>query len=338
MISLIVAPLSMVLPYPARGSTRFFLDTASTAEYDSLLPLGMFHGVTSNPTILERDGVECSVQSLHALADQAFAHGVEEFMCQAWGGTVDTYEETGLLLAAKDPKRMVIKVPVNDAGVKAASKLQAQGIRICLTACYASHQALVAGSAGVEYIAPYLGRMTDAGKDGMAEIERMQAIVEGLGCDTRKLRLCLEPSALNLFSIPPHAFSRRIPASHAANAQGCWSRPSGMRTRWRRWLPKGVTPSPSVLSWLACSSKSRSRTLRLWSLSKPLLPAANRDNRTELCESKCPRAWNPSHCLVKLLQAKPRTFPPPTGDGTRTPPPPRPRRISGWLCLNLTPQ
>ena len=166
----------------------------------------------------------------------------------------------------------------------------------------------------------------------------MQAIVEGLGCDTRKLRLCLEPSALNLFSIPPHAFSRRIPASHAANAQGCWSRPSGMRTRWRRWLPKGVTPSPSVLSWLACSSKSRSRTLRLWSLSKLLLPAASRDNRTELCESKCPRAWNPSHCLVKLLQAKPRTFPPPTGDGPRTSPPPRPHRISGWMCLKLTPQ
>ena len=96
---------------------------------------------------------------------------------------------------------MVIKVPVNMEGVKAASKLHAQGIRICLTACYASHQALVAGSAGVEYIAPYLGRMTDSGKDGMMEIERMQAIVEGLGCDTSKLRLCLEPSALILLCV-----------------------------------------------------------------------------------------------------------------------------------------
>ena len=109
-------------------------------------------------------------------------------MCQAWGGTVESYVTSGLALAAKDPERMVIKVPVNAEGVQAASKLQTQGIRICLTACYASHQALVAGSAGVEYLAPYLGRMTDSGKDGMDEIERMQAIVEGLGCTTRKLR------------------------------------------------------------------------------------------------------------------------------------------------------
>ena len=172
---------------PNRGQSRFFLDTASVDEYKALLPLGLFHGVTSNPSILERDGVPCTVAALHALADKAFAHGVDEFMCQAWGGTVERYVETGLALRAKDPERFVIKLPVNMAGVEAASKLQAEGVRICLTACYASHQALIAGSAGVEYIAPYLGRMSDNGKDGLAEIIRMQEIVDGLGVETRVL-------------------------------------------------------------------------------------------------------------------------------------------------------
>lgn len=66
----------------ARGSTRFFLDTADRQEYASLLPLGIFHGVTTNPTILARCGVPCSVPAIDALAKTAFDHGVEEFMCQ----------------------------------------------------------------------------------------------------------------------------------------------------------------------------------------------------------------------------------------------------------------
>ena len=60
-------------------------------------------------------------------------------------------------------------------------------MRICLTACYGSKQALVAAGMGVEYIAPYLGRMTDNGKDGFDECVKMQQIVDGLQADTRIL-------------------------------------------------------------------------------------------------------------------------------------------------------
>ena len=120
-----------------------------------------------------------------------------------------------------DPRRIVVKLPVTRAGVEAAARLaDVNGVetRICLTACYASSQALIAASAGVECtqravprvrchpdasatlhddvtfdsparadIAPYLGRMTDAGKDGLEECARMQAIVDGMGSKTRIL-------------------------------------------------------------------------------------------------------------------------------------------------------
>ena len=89
---------------PHRGASRFFLDTASAAEYAALLPSGMFHGVTSNPTILQRDGVPCTIPALHALADTAFGHGISEFMCQSWGGTTDEMVENGMKIAAKDPE------------------------------------------------------------------------------------------------------------------------------------------------------------------------------------------------------------------------------------------
>ena len=172
---------------PGRGAGRFFLDTASTEEYAALLPLGIFHGVTSNPSILQKDGVPCTVGALHILADRAFSYGVQEFMCQAWGGSTDSLVATGLALRAKDPARMVIKLPVTADGVEAARRLQETGTRICLTACYDHKQMLVAASAGVEYLAPYLGRMTDSGKDGFEECARMEGIARGLRSSTRTL-------------------------------------------------------------------------------------------------------------------------------------------------------
>ena len=180
---------SAVHCFSARGACRFFLDTADTECWRELLPLGIFHGVTTNPTILQRCGVPCDIESISSLADTAFELDACEFMAQAWGGTADAMYETGLAIRDIDPDRVIVKLPVTAAGVEAAARLATvgSGTRVCLTACYVSTQALTAASAGVEYLAPYLGRMTDAGKDGMLECERMQAIVDGLGSKTRIL-------------------------------------------------------------------------------------------------------------------------------------------------------
>ena len=58
---------------------------------------------------------------------------------------------------------------------------------MCLTACYNSHQAIVAAGLGAEYLAPYLGRMNDSGRDGSLECQRMEEIVRGMKSSTRIL-------------------------------------------------------------------------------------------------------------------------------------------------------
>ncbi len=78
-------------PAVARGGSRFFLDTADVTEWAALLPLGMFHGVTTNPTLLERAGVACTVEACRQLAVTAGDLGVEEMMFQACGATLTTY-------------------------------------------------------------------------------------------------------------------------------------------------------------------------------------------------------------------------------------------------------
>ena len=143
---------------PQRGDCRFFLDTADTKEWDELLPRGMFHGVTTNPTLLTRANEPCTVSNLHALASKALSLQVNEFMCQTWGSTAHEMYRNGMEISEMDRERIVIKVPVTAEGTKAATMLAKSDVRICLTACYNSQQALIAGSMGVEYIAPYLGR------------------------------------------------------------------------------------------------------------------------------------------------------------------------------------
>mmetsp|Transcript_4492 Transcript_4492/g.6482 ORF Transcript_4492/g.6482 Transcript_4492/m.6482 type:complete len:247 (+) Transcript_4492:133-873(+) len=169
-----------------RGASRLFLDTADTKDWDELLPVGIFHGVTTNPTLLERAGEKCTVENLNLLSSKALQM-VDEFMCQAWGSTATDMYECGMMLSNPNRERIVIKVPTTKDGVEAASMLIQGGCRVCLTACYNHKQALIAANVGAEYLAPYLGRMEDSGRDGEAECLKMQEIVTALESGTRIL-------------------------------------------------------------------------------------------------------------------------------------------------------
>jgi transaldolase len=189
---------------------RLFLDTADPSAWNELLPTGIFHGVTCNPTLLERAGHACTIESLHLLAAHALSGapfpvhaaagsvaavappplehaGCDEFMCQAWGGTVDELVYNGLALSSFDRSRVVVKVPVTAQGAQVARILVSEGVRVCLTACYSALQAIVAAGVGAEYLAPYCGRMDDEGLDGKAECRKMQSIVRGCQSGTRIL-------------------------------------------------------------------------------------------------------------------------------------------------------
>jgi len=171
-----------------RGGNRLFLGTAVVKEWTELLPLGIFHGITTNPTLLERAGQECTVSSLQSLARTALdLPGCNEFLSQTWGVDSDEMYSIGMELSEIDRERIVVQVPVTYEGTKAASRLIDSGVRVCLTACYSKNQAIVAAGLGAEYIVPYLGRMMDSGKDGVEECKQIQEILSGMGSKSRIL-------------------------------------------------------------------------------------------------------------------------------------------------------
>ena len=113
-----------------QGTNRLFLDTAREEDWDDWLPTGIFYGITTNPVLLERADIPCTVASVQHLATRAFSsseYRCEEFMCQTWGTTADALYATGLALASIDRRRIVIKVPVTKLGTIAGRRLREAG-------------------------------------------------------------------------------------------------------------------------------------------------------------------------------------------------------------------
>jgi transaldolase len=200
----------------AETSLRLFLDTADTAAWDMWLPTGLFHGITTNPTILAASGIPSTLSALNGVAIDAFSRGVAELQMQTFGRDADRLAETGRAIAALDP-RIVVKVPITQDGVVAAHRLKAEGIRVTLTAVYAAHQAVTAAAIGADYVAPYLGRMADAGRDAFGEIAAMQEIAARSGGAMRVLvasvRSADDLARLGRLGVDTFTFGPRIAAA-----------------------------------------------------------------------------------------------------------------------------
>jgi transaldolase len=142
---------------------QLFLDTASVEQWERQIPLGIFHGITTNPVLLERAKVPCELESLKNLAHVALHEfKMEVFMIQSWGGTTDTLVRNALYLQDISDK-IVVKIPLTREGVEAAAILKRHQVRLCMTACFTPHQVFTSACLGAEYVAPYLGRITDSG-------------------------------------------------------------------------------------------------------------------------------------------------------------------------------
>lgn len=209
---------------------RLFLDSADPLAWQQWLPSGLFHGVTTNPTLLRRAAQPCSLERLAQLAPLALAHGIQELHLQAWGTTAADMLQCGLALAALAPGHIAVKLPVTQQGAAVARDLGRAGIPITFTACYEPHQVLIAAALGAAYIAPYLGRINDQGRDGIAAVIAMHQSLSGLGSSVRLLvaslrqpgeltRLAAE--GLNTFTISPELATAlvRCDATEAASAQ-----------------------------------------------------------------------------------------------------------------------
>jgi transaldolase len=149
---------------------KFFLDSANLSELKAAAELGIIDGVTTNPTLIAKEGVpvEEQVRKICDIIDG-------DVSAEVVSVTAKEMTEEGRRLA-KIHKNVVVKVPMIAEGIKAVGALSKEGIRTNVTLCFSAAQALVAAKAGAYIISPFVGRVDDIGWPGIELIDNIMKI------------------------------------------------------------------------------------------------------------------------------------------------------------------
>jgi transaldolase len=158
---------------------KFFIDTADVNEIREAESLGILDGVTTNPTLISKTG-------------RPFKETIEE-ICSIVKGPVSaevvSTDTEGIIKEgrelAKIAENIVVKVPLIKDGLKAVKALTSEGIKVNVTLCFSSNQALLAAKAGGTYISPFVGRLDDKGHTGMEVIDEIRTIYDNYGFETQ---------------------------------------------------------------------------------------------------------------------------------------------------------
>ncbi|MES2837960.1 MAG: fructose-6-phosphate aldolase [Bacteroidota bacterium] len=164
---------------------KFFIDTANLAQIKEAQDLGVLDGVTTNPSLMAKEGITGTNNILKHYVD----------ICNIVTGDVsaeviateyaDMIKE-GEMLASLHPQ-IVVKVPMTKDGVKAIKYFTDKGIRTNCTLVFSAGQALLAAKAGATYVSPFIGRLDDISYDGLELIEQIVHIYQNYGYGTQVL-------------------------------------------------------------------------------------------------------------------------------------------------------
>jgi transaldolase len=164
---------------------KIFLDTANLEELKKGAEWGIVDGVTTNPTLIAREGrpIEEQIAKICEIVDG-------DVSAEVVGTVADEMIREGRLLA-KIHKNVVVKVPLTRDGIRACSTLSKEGIRLNVTLCFTAAQALLAAKAGAYIISPFVGRLDDIGIDGMQLIHDIVQVYQNYGYKTQILAASL---------------------------------------------------------------------------------------------------------------------------------------------------
>lgn len=160
---------------------ELYIDTANLDEVKQAHALGVLDGVTTNPSLIAKEGVEYSKR----LAE----------ICEVVSGPVSAeviatdYE--GMIREGRDRARIapniVVKLPITVDGLRACKTLTDEGMLTNMTLCFQPLQAMLVAKAGAFLVSPFIGRLDDVGEDGTDLIQRIRQIYDNYGYETKIL-------------------------------------------------------------------------------------------------------------------------------------------------------
>jgi transaldolase len=166
---------------------KIFLDTADISEIRRAAQAGLIDGITTNPSLLAQVAGDRSPRDIFLEICEAVDGPIsaEVLAVDAEGMVGEGRKLTEI------HENIVVKVPLTEHGLRACRALREREIRVNVTLCFSSPQALLAAKAGATYISPFVGRLDDVGHDGMALIEEIREVYDNYGIETEILAASL---------------------------------------------------------------------------------------------------------------------------------------------------
>jgi transaldolase len=157
---------------------KIFIDTANIEEIKAANEWGIIDGVTTNPTLVAKEGKDFKTMVNQILSIVDGPISVEVISTDSEGMVKEA------LVMSKWSKNIVIKIPMIPEGLKAVKILNEKGIKTNVTLVFSVNQAILAAKAGATYVSPFIGRLDDIGHDGMQIIRDMVQIYKLYGFKT----------------------------------------------------------------------------------------------------------------------------------------------------------
>jgi transaldolase len=160
---------------------KFFIDTGNIKEIEALVPLGIIDGITTNPSLLAKEGGDFR-QILKTICQVVKGPVSAEVVATDCDGMMREGRDL-----AKIDDHIVVKVPFGKEGVKACHALAAEGIKVNVTLVFSPTQALIAAKVGATYVSPFVGRLDDIATSGMELVEEIVQIYDNYEFGTEVL-------------------------------------------------------------------------------------------------------------------------------------------------------
>ncbi|MEM1164964.1 MAG: fructose-6-phosphate aldolase [Planctomycetota bacterium] len=160
---------------------ELYIDTANLDEIKQANDLGVLDGVTTNPSLIAKEGVDYG-QRLAEICDVVDGPVSAEVIATEFDDMLAEGRQR-----AQIAENIVVKLPCTIDGLRACKALSDEGTRTNLTLCFQPMQAMLVAKAGAFLVSPFVGRVDDISLDGMELIQQIRTVYDNYGYATKIL-------------------------------------------------------------------------------------------------------------------------------------------------------
>ena len=164
-----------------------FLDTGKTDEIETFHRMGLIRGVTTNPTILLRDGVTGGIEGVKQRC-KGIAQLIDPLPLSV---EVTTNDRDGMIGEALDYAKLAdninVKITIHGPqgeteNLEVLHELETKhDVRVNVTAMMSAQQCLLAAMAGATYVSIFGGRINNMGYNANDEIRKLRELLDQFG-------------------------------------------------------------------------------------------------------------------------------------------------------------